>query len=90
VKQLVVFPKGSISPKDKERMSKEGFLAVEADDPSKVVMVMPSGDNLSSTDLLMSAMTGIVTPHPADRKAVMLDELHRRLQLKDKAHESNT
>lgn len=43
MKQLVIFPRGALSPKDKERMSKEGYLAIEADDPSKVILPLPSG-----------------------------------------------
>jgi len=33
MKQLVIFPKGSLTPKERERISKAGYLAIEADTP---------------------------------------------------------
>lgn len=56
MKQLVIFPKGSLTSKDKERMSKEGYLAIETDEPSKVIMPMPSGELFTGNDLLVSAL----------------------------------
>jgi hypothetical protein len=41
-KQIVIFPRGQLSAKDKERASKLGVFVMEADDPSKVVQIMPS------------------------------------------------
>lgn len=40
-KQLIVFPRGQLDAKTKERMACEGYLAVEADDPQAVVTVLP-------------------------------------------------
>ena len=31
MKQVIVFPRGQLDPKDKERMSKAGIVAVDAD-----------------------------------------------------------
>lgn len=60
MKQLVIFPRGQLSPKDKERVSKLGICAIEADDPSKVVTLIPgmavSGDMLAMCAL--DAMEG--------------------------------
>lgn len=36
---VVVFPRGQLSPKDKERFTKAGIIAVEADDPKAVVQL---------------------------------------------------
>lgn len=59
MKQLVIFPRGSLSAKDKERMSKEGFLAIEAEDPSKAVVAIPGTQLATSDDLLLSALAGV-------------------------------
>jgi hypothetical protein len=40
-KQLIVFPRGQLDAKTRERMMREGYLAVEADDPRAVVTVLP-------------------------------------------------
>lgn len=47
---IVVFPRGQLSPKDKERMTKAGVIAVEADSPKDVVQLKPQRVlDLSST-----------------------------------------
>lgn len=58
MKQLVIFPKGSLSAKDKERMSKEGYLAIEADDPSKIILPMPTL-TIQGDDLLIAALSAM-------------------------------
>jgi hypothetical protein len=55
---LVVFPTGSLSPKDRERLSKNGYCAVEAADPSKVCMILP-GAPLYADDFAMSAIEAL-------------------------------
>lgn len=46
---IVVFPRGQLTPKDKERMTKIGVIAIEADDPSLVRVLsaepLPVGSN---------------------------------------------
>lgn len=59
MKQLVIFPVGSLQPKDKERMSKDGFLAIECNDPSKVVMPLPTTALLQADDVLLSVLNAI-------------------------------
>lgn len=78
MKQLVIFPKGTLEAKDRERLTKSGFLAIESTEPNNVILLMPSANGITSNDLLMSAMAGIGYP---DR---FVAELHRRLKLKDK------
>jgi hypothetical protein len=58
MKQLVIFPKGSLTPKERERISKAGYLAIEADDPSKVVVAVP-GCLVNETDLFRAALKTI-------------------------------
>lgn len=56
--QVIVFPRGQLSAKDKERLTKSGIVAVEAEDPSKVVTVLPSASIVCPDDILMAAMAG--------------------------------
>ena len=55
MKQLVIAPKGSISPKDKEKMSKEGYLLIEAEDVSAVKIMVPTSESLLTGDILLEA-----------------------------------
>jgi hypothetical protein len=41
MKQIVVYPRGQLSDKDRRALARAGVAVVEADDPSKVVMVLP-------------------------------------------------
>lgn len=41
VGQVIVFPRGQLTAKDKERLTKAGWTAVEADDPKSVVTLIP-------------------------------------------------
>jgi hypothetical protein len=65
MKTLVVFPTGSLSQKDKERMSREGYLAIESDDPSKVIIQLPVGAVNADTLTLcaLEAMSGQTSTH---------------------------
>lgn len=78
MKQLVIFPKGSLSPNDKSRMAKEGILAIECDEPSRVVAVIPGAPLLSSDDLLLSAMDGLLAP--VNRHCVFAESVTKRLR----------
>lgn len=49
---VVVFPRGQLTPKDKERLTRGGVIAVEADDPTRVMQL-----NLSAP-LTQSKVTG--------------------------------
>lgn len=40
--QVLVFPRGQLKPKDRRVLAEVGVVAVEADDPSKVVACIPS------------------------------------------------
>lgn len=60
MKQLVIFPTGSLSAKDKERMSKEGFLAIEAEDPTRVIIAIPSCSLVTADDVTLSALQSLL------------------------------
>lgn len=79
MKQLIIFPKGTLSAKDKERMSKEGYLAIEADEPSKVVMPLPSGSLMTGEILTMSLLTGIMKGGYNPPKQAFFDDLALRI-----------
>lgn len=88
MKQLVIFPKGSLFAKDKERLSKEGYLAIECEDPSKIVMPMPSMQ-VGSDELLIAALDAlqsISSPSTQDAaKAHFTDKFRGLLKAKQAA-----
>lgn len=63
MKQVIIFPRGQLTPKDKERLSKEGFVAVEADDPKSVVCAIPSVELLSGNDLFRAAIAALTSSY---------------------------
>jgi hypothetical protein len=81
MKQIVVFPRGQISELDKARMDEAGIVAVEADNPDDVVLLMPSTGHVNADDMLMSALWELSSRGEGDR---MIKELHRRLSAKEK------
>lgn len=80
--QIVVFPRGQLTPKDKERLTRAGVTAIEADDPSKVVVIIPSASVRSSDDHLMAALFAIECSHDASA-GIFVKELRRRLRLRE-------
>lgn len=81
MKQLVVFPRGQLSRTDKDRMTKAGIVAVEADDPGSVRMVLPSSALVTADDLLLSAMDGLTSNDFDDKPgAAMVRSLVKRLR----------
>lgn len=84
MKQLVIFPLGSLSAKDKERLSKEGFVAVETIDPTKVIMPLPSSSLIQADDMLMAALHGCSRGYPHNPPDAFFEDLHRRMKEKEK------
>jgi hypothetical protein len=80
MKQLVIFPKGTLSAKDKERMSKDGYLAIETDDTSKVIMPMPSGALATADDITMALAHGLSGSYTDSQRAIFAAELFRRMR----------
>lgn len=80
--QIVVFPRGQLDAKDKERLTKMGVVAVEADDPSKVVTVIPGAPLATADDLLLSAMWGLSKASSTANEA-FVQALHQRMRRRD-------
>lgn len=82
--QVIVFPRGQLMPRDKERLTKAGFCAVEADDPKAVVIAMPGMPLASAGDLMMSAMWGLCSSEGSSpERSRMVAELYRRMKLRE-------
>jgi hypothetical protein len=82
---VVVFPRGQLSPKDKERLTKHGIVAVEADDPKAVnvlSLVPGSSAQVSADDLFMSAILAVTDGGVSSRFG---NELYRRLKQREAA-----
>lgn len=54
-----MFPRGQLSTAERARMDEAGIVAVQADDPSSVVTVIPGAPLATSDDLAMSALAAI-------------------------------
>ena len=54
MKQVIIFPRGQLSPEDRCRLRDSGFLAVEADTPRQVVCAVHG----APLDLFMAALHG--------------------------------
>lgn len=77
---VVVFPRGQLSAKDKERLTKNGIVAVEADDPKSVSvlsLVPGSSATVSADDLFMSALKAVVD---GCASGLFTNELYRRMK----------
>ena len=80
MRQIIIFPRGQLPAADRKRMAEAGIVAVEADDPSRVITLVPGAPLASSDDLTMSALSAIATCGWADVSARFAKELHARLQ----------
>lgn len=58
-KQLIVFPRGQLDDAEKRRLLEHGVLAIEADDPSKIVAVIPAAPLLTGDSVLAAALHAI-------------------------------
>lgn len=62
--QVIVFPRGQLRPADRKRLQKLGLVAVEAEDPSAVRLMVPTHNALRGDDLLCAALQAITTHKP--------------------------
>lgn len=84
MKQVIVFPRGQLSAADKTKLTKHGFVAVEADDPKAVVVALPGASFVSPDDLLMAALVGTIQGNYASEHCGNFAvELHRRLKARE-------
>lgn len=58
---VVVFPRGQLSPKDKERLTRNGILAVEADTPADVRMLSIEVCGIASNDMLTASLCALAS-----------------------------
>lgn len=79
--QIIVFPRGQLSELDKARMEEAGIIAVEADDPSKVVQLVPCSTLINADDFLMSALAGVTKSHAAE--STFVEQLYLRLNARE-------
>lgn len=84
MKQVIVFPRGQLSDEDRKAMKAAGVIAVEADDPSKVVVTVPQPHMASADDMLLAALHGITSLSTERASYLFTNELNRRLKERDK------
>ena len=82
---LVVFPTGSLTTKDRERLSKNGYCAVEASDPSKVCIVLP-GAALHADDFSMAAINALSGNASGTERAAFATALFARIKNREAAN----
>lgn len=78
-KNLIIFPKGTLSATDRRALQRDGYLPIEVDDPSKIVLpdFTPS---VQTKDFLLAMADGIGSHNP--HSAAMVSLLKRlRLNL---------
>lgn len=80
MKQVVVFPRGQLTAKDKERLTKAGVIAVEADEPSKVETLLPPVTTLSADEVVVALATAV--QHSQQAMLVFGTTMAKRLQSK--------
>lgn len=87
--QVIVFPRGQLSPEDKASMHEMGIAVVEADDPSKVVTVIPvapSAPIAAPDDFTMALLHAVAEGSYSSQVAYMaVQELRRRMLAREKA-----
>lgn len=80
---VIVFPRGQLSELDKARLDAAGIVAVEADDPSKVVQIIPCASIVTPDDMIMSLLEGVKIFDTSSHTA--LKNLHARLKKREDA-----
>lgn len=76
MKTVIIFPRGQLSDWDKDQALAAGLVVLEADDPSKVVQMIPAPPMVSADDLLMSALHAVRFGNEGQK---FVTELHTRL-----------
>jgi len=86
MKQVIVFPRGQLSALDRARLEEHGIVAIEADDPSKIVTVIPGAPLASADDMLIAALEGLTAAGTKDAWVGFGKELKNRICPRDKAN----
>jgi hypothetical protein len=79
---VIVFPRGQLTPEDRDSLMQAGIVAVEVDDPKAVVQLVPGAPMVGADDLLMSALRAVVTSEYGN---TFTRELERRLLDREQA-----
>jgi hypothetical protein len=80
MKQIIIFPTGTLSAKDRERITKGGAIAVESDSPEKVVVLQPDPPVLRAEDALMAAMEALSNSLEDRARSTFVASLYRRMK----------
>lgn len=84
MKQIIIVKPKSLTPKDKEKLCKNGMLVIEHEFPESVRIVSQVSDiEIDGNMLLMSAMDGLQSDYP---KQKFSSELYRRMKEKEKQY----
>lgn len=78
---VLIYPRGQLTELDRARLEEAGIVAVEADDPEKVVTTLPTTSLASADDLFLAALTAVANGNEGQRFA---DALWERLQRRER------
>jgi len=81
--QIIAFPRGQLSDDDRARMEAVGIVVVEADDPSRVVTIIPGAPVATPDDLAMAALAAIAKCPIDSTAALFTKTLHARLAARE-------
>ena len=75
---IVATPKNILSAKQKELLTKKGYVVIECDDPSKIRVITPE-TVMDANDLFLSALKGLRSNCPTSKQEIFVEELYNRL-----------
>ena len=76
---LVLFPKGTLNKEQEMRLLSNGYLAIQVDDPTKIVVVPDERYLVSGNTLAMSAMKAMSGPGNQSTRAEFAENLYEAL-----------
>lgn len=81
--QVILFPRGQLKEADRARLEAAGIIAVEVDDPGKVVAAPTAMAFLPADDLMFAALTAIcTTPSYSSPSTTFADTIYRLAKAK--------
>lgn len=86
-RMIVVYPRGQLRAADRRTLEKAAVIAIEADDPAKVVTVLPMAPAslpVNSDDVSMALLYAVATGNEGQKFAA---ELYRRAKLREAARD---
>lgn len=70
-KNLIIFPKGTLAESDKRALQRDGYLPIETDDPSRIV-IPDFTPSVQTKDLLLALADGVASHNPHSTAMVSL------------------